>query len=340
MSGCYTSMATSKGKVLSDTDYILFLIASPKDVSCTEASRCSPNPDRPAHDSFYRLLESLSTDTSTLWHEAKTMVDKTGGALVLDDSTLDKLYAQKSGLVTHHWSGKHRAVVKGINLLTMLWTDGDAKIPCDLRLYDTSGKTKNDHFRDMLDEAKRREMSPRFVLFDGWYSSLENLKHIRDLNWHWLTRFKDNRQVAPGDHRNVPLSSLDIPADGLEVHLRGYGFIRVFVATNPDGEKEYWATNDLTMNEKKRQKWAAASWAIEVYHRGLKQACNVERCQARRTSVQRGHILASVRAFLRLEWVRLKEEVSWYETKRSIVREAIRTFLANPSVPRHLALGA
>lgn len=79
-----------------------------------------------------------------------------------------------------------------------------------------------------------------------------HLKHIRDLGWYWLTRFKDNRQVTPGDHRNIPLSSLDIPADGLEVHLQGNGFIRVFVATNPDGEKEYWATNDLTMNEKKR----------------------------------------------------------------------------------------
>jgi putative transposase len=94
-------MATFKGKVLYDTDSILFLITLPKDVFCEEASRCSPHPNRPAHDSFYRLLEILSTDTSTLWQEAKTMVDKTGGALVLDDSALDKPYTPKTGLVTH-----------------------------------------------------------------------------------------------------------------------------------------------------------------------------------------------------------------------------------------------
>jgi hypothetical protein len=33
MSGCYPPMVTPKDKVLSDTDSILFLIASPKDVS-------------------------------------------------------------------------------------------------------------------------------------------------------------------------------------------------------------------------------------------------------------------------------------------------------------------
>jgi len=42
--------------------------------------------------------------------------------LVLDDTTLDKPYAQKMDLVTYHWSGKHQRVVKGIALLTLLWT--------------------------------------------------------------------------------------------------------------------------------------------------------------------------------------------------------------------------
>jgi hypothetical protein len=39
--------------------------------------------------------------------------------LILDDSTLDKPYARKMALVTRHWSGKHRRVVQGINLITL-----------------------------------------------------------------------------------------------------------------------------------------------------------------------------------------------------------------------------
>ena len=44
--------------------------------------------------------------------------------------------------VTRHRSGKHHRVVEGINLTTLLWTelwtDGDALIPTDFRLYDKS----------------------------------------------------------------------------------------------------------------------------------------------------------------------------------------------------------
>jgi len=41
--------------------------------------------------------------------------------LVVDDSTLDKPYAHKTELVHRHWSGKHHAVVSGINLITLVW---------------------------------------------------------------------------------------------------------------------------------------------------------------------------------------------------------------------------
>ena len=38
--------------------------------------------------------------------------------------------------MTRHWSGKHHRVVQGINLTSLLWTDGEALIPTDFRLYD------------------------------------------------------------------------------------------------------------------------------------------------------------------------------------------------------------
>ena len=105
------------------------------------------SPFAPAHDSFTRLLQRLEPDPNALWAEAEPTIDRARGALILDDSTLDKPYARHIGLVTRHWPGKHRKTVRGINLITLLWTDGDRKIPCDYRLYSkTDGKTKNDHF--------------------------------------------------------------------------------------------------------------------------------------------------------------------------------------------------
>jgi hypothetical protein len=95
-------------------------------------------------------------------------------------------------LVCRHWSGKHHAAVNGINLITLLWTDGDSYIPCDYRIFDknTDHLTKNDHFRVMLKITKERSFNPTVVVFDSWYSSLENLKLIKELKWIWLTQIK------------------------------------------------------------------------------------------------------------------------------------------------------
>ena len=87
------------------------------------------SPFAPAHDSFTRLLHRLEPDPEALWDEAEPLVEKARGVLVIDDSTLDKPYAKHIDLVTRHWSGKHHEVVRGINLITLLWTDGDRKIP-------------------------------------------------------------------------------------------------------------------------------------------------------------------------------------------------------------------
>ena len=107
----------------SDEDYINFVIATPKQLTATEAARVQPeSKDAPAHDAFTRLLERLEPDAETLWREAATQIDLINGVLVLDDSTLDKPYSQRNDLVYRHWSGKHKEVVSGINLISLLWT--------------------------------------------------------------------------------------------------------------------------------------------------------------------------------------------------------------------------
>jgi hypothetical protein len=71
-----------------------------------------------------------------LWSEAQPHIDSQRGVLVVDDTVLDKPYANKIELAGKHWSGKHKRVVKGITLVTLLWTEGQSHIPCDYRIYD------------------------------------------------------------------------------------------------------------------------------------------------------------------------------------------------------------
>jgi len=316
-----------------EEDYINFLVATPKTCSGTEAARVQlEQDDPPAHDAFTRLLHRLEPDADSMWQEAKTQVELGAGILVFDDSTLDKPYARQIELVSRHWSGKHHAVVRGINLMTLLWTHGDRHIPCDYRLYDKAkdGLTKNDHFQQVLDEAHKRGFQPQCVAFDGWYASLPNLKKIRSFQWIWLTRLKANRWINPDRQGLVAISQVDIGEAGRIVHLQGYGLIRVFKIVATDGDIEYWASNDLQMNELRRIKYANYAWTIENYHRGIKQFCNVERAQVRAARAQRNHIGLALRAFLRLEVHCYHKGISWFEAKTSIIREAVRSYLAKP----------
>lgn len=314
-------------------DYIDFLVASPRAVSGTEAARVQPaHPQAPAHDAFTRLLHRLEPEPDVLWEEAAPLVTRCGGVLVLDDSVLDKPYAKQMEMVTRQWSGKHGRVVRGIGLVTLLWTDGEALIPCDYCLYDKGGdgRTKNDHARVLLATAKDRGFAPEMVLFDSWYASLANLKAVRGHGWHWTTQLKANRAVNPDGTGNRRLDTCAISETGTRVHLQGYGWIVVFRIVSTDGDTEYWATSDLGMGAGQRQKCSELAWGIEVYHRGLKQHCGVERAQVRAARAQHNHILCALRAFLRLEQHRLVTGTSWWEAKTSIIRAAVRRYLAHP----------
>lgn len=315
-----------------EIDLINFLMATPKVCSATEAERSQPPRLPPAsHDAFTRLLTRLEPDTASLWEEVRPLVVRQRGVLVIDDSTLDKPYAREMDLVGYHWSGKHHRVVKGINLISLVWTDGDRVYPCDYRVYDaTDGWSKNDHAQAMLDEAQKRGFQPKYVLFDSWYASIENLKCIRTKGWKFLTRMKANRKVRIDRGAAQAVAIAPISSEGTLVWLPEFGEAKVFRIVTPDGDTQHWLTNDLSMSALDRIGVADHGWQIEEYHRGIKQHCGVERCQCLSAKAQRNYIRACLRVFVRLEWRRFSVGFTWFESKVSIIRQAVRDYLQNP----------
>ncbi len=68
---------------MTDLDYINFLLAAPRVVSCTEAERVQPDgPRRAAHDAFNRVLHRLEPDTTPLWRAAEPLLSKKPWAFV------------------------------------------------------------------------------------------------------------------------------------------------------------------------------------------------------------------------------------------------------------------
>jgi len=311
----------------SDLDYIHFLMSAHCSFSCCSASRCVEyGPDSPHHDSFNRLLHRQPQNTETLWKDVSPLVSQKNGYLIVDDSTLDKPHSRAIELVSLHWSGNHHRMVPGINLVTLVWTDGNVTYPVDFRIYskELDGKTKNDHFADMLKIAKERGFSPEFVLFDSWYSSMENLMLVKKMGWHFLTRLKKNRMVKTEETKYCQIQEFPVPVGGINVRLKGVGSVRVFHRKNDGNGIQFWATDFLNMSEEERDKTSNIAFKIELYHRNLKQYCGVEACQARKARAQIGHILLAIRAVVRMEWIRVKQNISLYEQKEQPIRYAMR----------------
>jgi len=310
--------------------YVDFLISSQKQFSGVELSKVSPQ--EMAHDSVSRWLSQEKLTPKIVWQQSQMMVDKESGYLIIDDTVLDKPYSQNMALVKKQYSGKHHGIVKGIDLVNMIWTDGSKMIPVDYRIYDPTrdDKTKNDHAREMLKSQEKRGFKPLYVLMDAWFTSVDNLKAIRSKNWNWIGALKSNRLVSITQGSYLSVSELDWASKHVhKVWLKAYGFVLVSKIVTQNSDITYLATNDLSLeNLKTFKNHYDQRWTIETFHRGIKQCCGVEKCYAVKERSQRNHILCAFLAFLKLEWERIQNSISWYEQKLSITRVSVTAYLA------------
>jgi hypothetical protein len=310
--------------------YTQFLLSSQKQFSGLELSRVAPTVM--AHDAVSRWLKRAVLTPKLLWKESQPLVDRSVGYLVIDDTVLDKPYARKMALVKKQYSGKHHGIVSGIDLVNLVWTNGERIVPVDYRVYDPSrdGKTKNDHACEMLGIAKKRLFEPEYVLMDAWFTSIGNLKKIDRQHWKWMGEIKSNRMASLTKGAYVHVSDLDWTATPVQkVWLKAYGFVLVGKMVAPNGDIAYIATNDLSLDDPETLKTSYGfRWTIETFHRGIKQCTGIEKCYSILERSQRNHILAAFLAFLKLEWERIEKAISWYEQKWVIPRVAVMAYLA------------
>ena len=278
-----------------------------------------------SHDSISRWLQDRHFRPSEIWAITENLINPSEpNLLIADDTILAKEHSKKIELVNYQYSGNVHDVIAGIGLLNLVWhgLETEQTIPVDYRLYDkdTDGKTKNSHFCDMLSLAKSRGLKPNAVVFDSWYSSLKNLKAIRDHGWIWVTNLRKNRKV----NRDENLEDLQIPEAGLSVHLRGYGWVTVFKFEAKNGRIDYITTNMRDPTRESIESLMKARWSIEVYHRELKQTCGIERCQARTGRAQRNHICLAIKAWIDRYIRRVQQKMSFYQQNWEVIKPAIK----------------
>ena len=321
--------------------YILFLLAEPKYVSCVRLSKIL---EGLSHDSVNRFLLRENYTAQDLFNEVKGDLILEGGTLSGDDSVLDKPYSTpgKGDLVGYFWSGKHKRTVKGINLITLYYTDrSSTSYPVNFRLYDKrEGKTKNDYFREMVTEVKAWGLQPAWVTGDCWYSGNENLKFLRNEKVGFLFGIANNRQVSIERGKQVQLKTLTIPESGLMVYLKEFGWVKVFCQDFKHEVRYYilFLPNETGLRKLERQDFIQVHdchWQIESFHRVIKQVCNIERFHVRTESAIRTHLFCALQAFCKLQTMRVEGLIdNLYQLSRELFIPVIRQFiLDNLAIP-------
>lgn len=308
--------------------YCSFLEVTSARYSALALSEVVPPYAELSHDSISRWLADGRVQPKDLWAQAKTEVAGKPGILVFDDVVIDKSRSDKTELVNWQYAGSKHDITKGIGVVNALWqTSKDEYVPMDYRIWNPpdDGKTKNDHFRDMLAAAKQRQLDPEIVVADSWYSSLDNLKAVRSHDWDWVMGLRSNRLV---NKPHVPIRTLDIPAEGLVVHLKGYGWIRLFRFVTKHGRTDYIGTSKLDLSRAQVKEYFERRWSVEVLHRELKQTCGFARCLANTGRAQRNHIGLSLLTWVRKHKRRRTDHTTMYQQDWEVVKPAIQLALA------------
>ena len=289
-----------------------------------------------SHDSVNRFLHREAYTPEDLFKEVQVGLNMKGGTLSVDDTVLDKPYSQYMALVGYFWSGKHHRTVKGINLITLYYTDNRGQHqPVNFRVYDKSeGKTKNDYFQDMLVEVLAWGLAPAFVTGDSWYSCVDNLKLIKNHQLGLLFALESNRLVSEEKGIWSQVQQLEIPEQGLEVWLKNFGKVKLFRTRLKDQLRHYavylpYNGSPSAFGSTEFTQLHDQHWQIEQYHRAIKQVCNIERFQVRGKGAIKNHLFAAICGYVQLQKLRAMEVISnCYRLQRDLFNEVIASFIS------------
>ena len=285
------------------------LISEPKQPTCTRLAQSIEI----GHDSINNFLGRENFEPRDLYEQTKGHINLTGGIISIDDTVLDKPYSNKTDLIGYYYSGKHHKAVQGINLITLYYTDltGNSQ-PINYRLYDPKDNlTKNDYFQKMLDEVLAWGLIPSYITGDSWYSSKENLKHIKHAELGFMFAVKANRTVSIKQGEWLQVQQIDhVPKTGLEVWLKDFGFVTLYRHHFKDQVRHYVKfepkpkdsePNSPVFTSLDFEYLHDCHWQIETYHRTIKQCCSIEKFQLRRERKIRNHVFSALMAFVYLK---------------------------------------
>jgi len=311
-----------------------------------------------SHDQVQRSLAGEQQTSADLWRIAKPHVRKIeseDGVAIVDDSIAEKPYTDENDIICWHYDHAHQQTVKGINFVTCLYHSQGVSLPVGFELVRKthryidpkngkekrrSNKTKNEMYRDLLQQAVKNQIPFKYALNDIWFASAENMNFVKiTLKKEFVMPLKGNRKVAlsvdakqSGRYQRVDTLELE-PMHPVTVYLEGVEFALLLIKqvfTNEDGSTgiQYLVTSDTTLDGIGIATIYQKRWNVEPYHKSLKQNASLEKSPTQTVTSQTNHFFAALCGYIKLELLKADTQLNHFALKSKLYLHAIRSAYA------------
>ncbi len=333
--------------------YSDYLLASFSQTSATGLSNLMNG--EISHDQVTRFLSQEKKTSKDLWLIVKPFVKKIQsmeGVLIIDDSIEEKPYTDENEIICWHYDHSKDRNVKGINFVSTLYQNNATALPIGFSLVAKteeyldqktqkmkrrSAVTKNEMAREMIGQAIKNQVLFRYVLFDAWFSAVENLMFIKhSCEKDVICPIKANRKVALSledklEGRWKAVSTLEIEANTeLEIWLEGVDFSLSLIKqvfTNEDGSEGvlYLISSDRTIPADRIKTIYQRRWSVEVYHKSLKQNVSLAKSPTQTEKTQTNHFFAALCGYTKLEMLKVETKTNHFSMKTKLYVNALQS---------------
>jgi hypothetical protein len=283
---------------------------------------------RMSHDTLRRVLYQKVAWSRRLWDTFAHGLVQTGGYLVIDDTSWER-FTRVAEAVSWVWSGRVGKPVGGMQVVLLLWTNGQWKVPLGIRLWRPGGPSKIGLAMGLLSQARRRGLHPAYVLCDSWYAAAQILNLLDGWGWRYVMRLKSNRKFG---ERSLRTTWPHRYGHG-QGALRGVGHP---VAVVKDGRR-YWGTNDLTLTPREVKAHYSRRQQIEEAFRLLKQEFGWGGCSCQKQQGQWAHLHLGLYALVLTQQAAVARNQTIYAFRQSLF---LRSIPQNPLVLQEFAQAA
>lgn len=307
-----------------------------------------------SHDKITRSLSERELTSKDLWKAVKPLIreiESKDAVLIVDDTIEEKPYTDESELICWHYDHSKKRNVKGILLLSVIYSTPEASLPVAFdtvrktetrkdpktgKVHSKSPITKNERYQNLLRLCQGNQISYRYILNDVWYASCENMRFVKEsLKKDFVMPLKSNRYVALS--KKDKLSGRWKRVDELvyqegkvyNIYLEGVPFAllltrKVFI--NGDGSVGilYLVTSDLNLSGDQMNTIYQRRWKVEEYHKSLKSNASLAKSPTHTVMTQTNHLFASLCAYIKLESLKIKTSLNHFALKAKIYLVALQ----------------